>query len=118
VTLQFGSRTLRVPLADVDKLWYGEALILWQLPPHGGDMLRPGDDNEGVRWLRRRLATLRGVDPATVDSTRYDAELREWVRAFQSERRVTVDGYAGETTFVHLDSALPDTGTPTLGRGG
>jgi general secretion pathway protein A len=118
VTLQFGSRSLRVPLADVDKLWYGEALILWQLPPHGGDTLRPGYDNEGVRWLRRQLATLRGVDPATVDSSRYDAELKEWVRAFQKDRRFKADGYAGESTFVHLDSALPGSGTPTLSGGG
>jgi general secretion pathway protein A len=117
-TLQFGSRRLRVPLADVDKLWFGEALILWQLPPHGGDTLRPGYDNEGVRWLRRQLATLRGVDPATADSSRYDAELKEWVRAFQQERRFKADGYAGETTFVHIDSALPGSGTPTLSGGG
>ena len=118
VTLQFGSKSLRVPLGDVDKLWFGEALILWQLPPHGGDTLRPGYDNEGVRWLRRQLATLRGADPASVDSSRYDAELKEWVRAFQKDRRFKADGYAGESTFVHLDSALPGSGTPTLSGGG
>ena len=116
-TLQFGARTLVVPLAELDALWFGESLILWQVPPHGGDTLRPGYRNEGVRWLRRQLAQLRGIDPATVDSDLYDPELKEWVRDFQRTRRFKADGYAGENTFVHLDSALPAPGTPRLGDG-
>jgi len=116
--LRFGPQALRVPLTELDALWFGESLILWQVPPHGGDTLRPGYQGEGVRWLRRQLARARGIDPASVDSDRYDAELKGWVREFQRARRIAADGFAGETTFVHLDSALPAPGTPRLGGGG
>jgi general secretion pathway protein A len=114
-TLAFGPRTVVVPLTELDMLWFGESLMLWQLPPHGDAALLPGQPGEGARWLRRGLARLRGVDPATVDSDLYDDELTGWVREFQRARRIKPDGIAGEMTFVHLDSALPAPGTPRLG---
>ncbi len=113
-TLAFGPRTVVVPLTELDVLWFGESLMLWQVPPHGTAALRPGGPGEGARWLRDRLARLRGVDPATAGGADYDEELVGWVREFQRSRRIVADGVAGETTFVHLDSALPAPGTPRL----
>jgi general secretion pathway protein A len=116
-TLAFGPRTVVVPLTELDVLWFGESLMLWQVPPQGVATLRPGQSGDGVRWLRGKLARLRGVDPATVDGGDYDETLTGWVREFQRSRRIKADGVAGETTFVHLDSALPDPGTPRLADG-
>jgi len=116
-TLAFGPRTVVVPLTELDVLWFGESLMLWQVPPQGTAALRPGQPGEGARWLRDRLARLRGVDPATAVSSDYDEELIGWVREFQRSRRIIADGVAGETTFVHLDSALPAPGTPRLAGG-
>jgi general secretion pathway protein A len=113
-TLAAGARTLQVPIAELDPLWFGEALALWQLPPHGDAMLRPGDRGPAVAWLRGQLALLRETDPALATSDEYDAELYGWVREFQTSRRAKVDGFAGEQTFVQLDAALPAPGTPTL----
>jgi len=117
-TLAFGATNLRLAIAELDRLWFGEALVLWQLPPHGGATLRPGDAGPGVRWLRGQLALQRGLDPVTQGSDRYDAELTDRVREFQRARHTKVDGFAGEQTFVQLDAALPAPGTPTLTAGG
>ncbi|HWP95161.1 MAG TPA: AAA family ATPase [Gammaproteobacteria bacterium] len=112
VTLAFGERRVRIPLAEVDAHWYGEFLILWQPPFAFEHALAEGARGEAVRWLRRLLAAHNGRTPA--DSDVYDAALAAEVRDFQRERRLAVDGIAGEQTLVHLESTYRTPGTPRL----
>ena len=75
--------------------------------------LAADDLSGGVAWLERRLdAALEaasGSEPAHV----FDEVLAERVRDFQRSRGLMVDGVAGPTELLALDTD-PDPGTPTL----
>lgn len=64
--------------------------------------LRPGDDGEAVRDVQRQLASA-GFDPG--DEDRYGPSTVQAVRAFQSDRRISVDGIVGPETWRALCDA-------------
>jgi murein L,D-transpeptidase YcbB/YkuD len=53
---------------------------------------------------------------AESDPRLFDPTLERAVQAFQSSRSLRRDGIVGTQTFIHLNSAVDDTGTPSLGR--
>jgi len=105
-----------------------EFMLLWK-PPVQTRTLAAGDSGAGVAWLERRLAAddlsggvawlerrldaaleaASGSEPAHV----FDEALAERVRDFQRSRGLMVDGVAGPTELLALDTD-PEPGTPTL----
>jgi general secretion pathway protein A len=67
-----------------------------------------------VRWLRRLLAQVPGIDSADNGSAQFDAALGAAVRRFQVSRGLSPDGIAGPRTLVQLNNALTTPGIPHL----
>lgn len=107
-------RTFELPLAELSFSWYGDHLLLWRPGDAPLTDLAPGDDTEGVRWLRATLAKLAGEAPPSDGSTLYDDSLERRVRTFQQNHQLVVDGIVGVRTQVAMvaDLDLPD--TPSL----
>ncbi|HEX6999428.1 MAG TPA: AAA family ATPase [Gammaproteobacteria bacterium] len=111
-----GGESYRVDLAELTQYWYGDHLLLWRPATPEGNELRPGMRSEGVLWLRESLGRIRGEPLPNAGSPVYDAELESYVRAYQRQRMLTVDGIVGARTHIALLTDLADPGTPSLVR--
>jgi general secretion pathway protein A len=85
-----GSGTVRVPLAELDRLWTRQALFLWR----DFDALGASEPARAVAWTRDRLAQLGYAD----------ADLGQAVSAFQRDAELAVDGVVGMRTLMTLYS--------------
>ena len=84
---------LRVPLADVDRLWTRQAVFLWR----DFDALAPGGDPTRTNaWVRQTLARL-GYAPQEPD-------LAGAVARFQQDADLAADGVVGARTLMTLYS--------------
>ena len=103
-------RPALVTRQTLDRLWSGEFLLFWRdYGPEG--VIRPGDNGEAVRWLRRSLAQLEEQPMLTEPAADFDSALRERVEAFQRRQGLKVDGHVGEKTRLMLMQVLhPDDG--------
>jgi len=103
------------PIGDISELWFGQFLLIWR-PPNGEVVsLRVGSQNNNVTWLRQSLASIDDRYRAEpVDSDYYDDELADRVRDFQRDKRIDVDGLAGQQTQIIINSLLAIEGTPRL----
>ncbi len=113
-TLDLGEHTVRLPLQELSRDWFGEFTLVWKPKTARTRPLTVGMQGDEVRWLRRSLNALRGAagDPANDDV--YDQQLAIAVQNFQREHRLNVDGIAGVQTQVVLDTALAEPGSPLL----
>ncbi len=117
-TLFAGRETYVLTLEELAESWYGDHLILWR-PGNGvGGTIAPDTQSDGVVWLRESLARIYGEPPPVVPSDYYDSALGERVRAYQRERRLTVDGIAGTQTQIAINTELGVPGTPLLAEAG
>lgn len=107
-----GDRTF--PLAEADRYWEGQFLLLWPPPPHGSRLLSPGMRGEEIRWLRRALDAAEGKRPAAAPSDQFDTELASRVQSFQRGVSLAPDGIVGLETLVYLAQATRKPGTPSL----
>ncbi len=106
--------TFELPLAELSYYWFGDHLLLWRPGAAPGHDLAPGDDDNGVIWLRETLAKLAGEPAAIAPSTRYDSALEQRVRAYQRAHQLTVDGIVGARTQIAMLAELDLPDTPSL----
>ena len=113
-TLALGEKGRRVSLSEISQVWMGEFTLVWKPKIGKPKELSVGMRGEGVQWLRRSLAAVRGaaITPDPLDV--YDQSLAIAVQNFQRDHRLTADGIAGLTTQVVLDTALAEPGSPLL----
>ncbi len=107
-------QTGRVPLSEINDLWTGEYLLIWQPPPVGVSMIGDGSSGESVRWLRKLLARVPGLELSDTDSGRFDAGLDAALRRFQAGRGLAADGVAGYRTLIQLHNVVDMPGVPKL----
>ncbi|MGB5834600.1 MAG: AAA family ATPase [Thiohalocapsa sp.] len=112
-TLEHGGGLFRVPIAVLDERWSGDYLVLWRLPPTGGRVIGRGSGGDSVAWLREQLASLPGSELGAKPA-RYDAQMTEAVKRFQSEQGLSVDGVAGPRTMILLSNVLVAADVPRL----
>ncbi|MGI9234729.1 MAG: AAA family ATPase [Woeseiaceae bacterium] len=113
--LSIGGVLVSHPVESITEAWFGQFMLLWR--PPGGKATSLGPDSRGpdVLRLRESLAaiddkfTSNGADPEF-----YDAELEQFVRAFQRMNRLDIDGVAGQQTQIVINSLLTVDGTPRL----
>jgi general secretion pathway protein A len=113
-TLDLADRSVRVPLEELSRDWFGDFTLVWKPKTPRTRELSLGMHGDEVRWLRRSLNALHGAASDPVHSDVYDQELAIAVQNFQREHRLNVDGIAGLQTQVVLDTALADPGSPML----
>ena len=71
-------------------------------------VLKPGEDDERVPTLQRRLA-VEGYLPSTMpETTIYDPALEDAVKRFQSRHGLEADGVLGRKTFAALNATAED----------
>lgn len=115
-TLTIGEQEYRVPLAELDRYWFGEYLLLWR--PVAGEVKAyfPGMRDPGVRWIREALAAIQGRPATPMGSDLFDEALAERVREYQRQRRLTVDGLVGQQTQIAMITDLGAGDQPRLTR--
>ena len=105
-----------VSLRDLTDAWFGEYLLLWRPDVGKVKSFFPGMRDPDVRWLRESLAAIQGQPVEPMESDIYDASLEARVREYQRERRLVVDGLAGQQTQLAISKDLDAGDMPRLSR--
>ena len=104
-----------VSLGELSRYWLGDFVMLWRPPARAPvKPLTMGMRGTEVRWLRQSLQRLHGVAADAPASDLFDAELTGWVRDFQRQHQLAVDGIAGVQTQIALASAVAGPDSPLL----
>jgi general secretion pathway protein A len=103
-----------VSLGELSHYWLGDFVMLWRPASSPVKPLSAGMRGEPVRWLRQSLQRLHGTPVDAPVSDLFDAELTGWVRDFQRQHQLTVDGIAGVQTQIALASAVAGPDAPLL----
>jgi general secretion pathway protein A len=114
--LSIGQASFRLPVSEVDRYWLGDFTLLLRSPPNGHWLLKAGDRNPDVAWLRQSLETAGLVKLPTADPQYFDDLLHNQVVAFQRSRGLTPDGVVGKQTLIQLNTQS-DGGGPLLSAG-
>ncbi len=114
-TLVLGGREYTFPLLEIDKVWDGSFILVWN-HSFGTRQLVLGDRGKDVTWVRRALDTIEGKHTAEASADFYDEGLRQRVIAFQRNQGLPTDGYVGNETLVRLNLALEGQAAPSISR--
>ncbi len=112
--LLVGDAAYSADLLELERLWYGDYLILWKPPLNPSGLIRPGSSGAEVTWLRQRITA---APLAGVEQDFYDAQLGRSIGAFQRAHHLASDGLAGTRTQLVLDGAYAAAEGPRLSRG-
>jgi general secretion pathway protein A len=108
--LRVGEATREVDLLALERVWFGDYLILWKPPQNPSGLVRPGSHGPEVLWLRERLqAASTASDPQT-----FDMALGRDIAQFQRTHHLASDGLAGTRTQLVLDGAYARSDGPHL----
>ncbi len=91
-------------LQKVLKIYTSNArLVDWPVI-QGGLILKPGDENDQVPFLRRRMALAEGLEASFISQSKvYDDDLVQVVRRFQENHGIDADGVIGPGTIKELN---------------
>jgi len=103
-----------VGIGELSRYWLGDFVMLWRPAASPVTPLSAGMRGAQVRWLRQSLQRLHGAPEDAPVSDLFDAELTSWVRDFQRQHQLTVDGIAGVQTQIALASAVAGPDAPLL----
>ena len=109
-----GNTVMRVPIAEVDRYWYGDYVLLLKAPPAGSMYMKAGGRWEDVPWLREQLGLIQGAGLTSADPKYFDQQLHEQTLAFQRSRGLVADGIVGKHTIIHLNTRSARPGIPRL----
>ncbi|MGI9291869.1 MAG: AAA family ATPase [Gammaproteobacteria bacterium] len=117
-TIRLGEENYAIALDEISAVWFGEFTLLWR--PQIGTIksFYPGMRDPDVIWLRESLATIQGIDLASVtpsDIELFDETLENNVKDYQVTHRLNVDGLVGQQTQILINTDL-GADTPRLVR--
>jgi general secretion pathway protein A len=113
-SIEIDSTEFQILRSDLQRFWFGDYQLLWQVPPGGHSVLRPGDQGSDIIWLREQLQNALNLETAQIGSNVYSQELKSLVERFQLKRGLRADGIAGPETIIYLNTATRRPGTPLL----
>lgn len=87
-------------------IWTGKSEYLWLEPEKDLPFLKPGDTHHYIERVRADL--LGDLFDKSEQSTLYDQELLERVKAFQRDSGITSDGVIGPETIMLLNQMFED----------
>ncbi|MCW8925893.1 MAG: AAA family ATPase [Xanthomonadales bacterium] len=102
--LLVGDELMRLAVGDVDRYWLGDFTMLMRSPPNGQLVLKAGDRNPDVVWLRQSLEAALQVTLPTGDPQHFDNALLNQVMDFQRNHGLTPDGVVGKQTLIQLNT--------------
>ena len=118
IELIIDNELYRMSMEQVESYWYGDYVMLLQIPPGGRLYLKVGDRNTDVAWVREQLATvldqLLGADIPAADPLYFDYSLQKQVLEFQRRRGLAPDGIVGKNTIIQLNSGSAGDDVPRL----
>ncbi|MGR8932128.1 MAG: AAA family ATPase [Gammaproteobacteria bacterium] len=115
-----GQATLRFdedfdfPVDEMEKLWTGNFLVLWQPPMPGVLAIGSAQASESVVWLRKQLNAANGLSIQSDLSPVFDYKLTTQVLEFQRRHHLTADGIVGARTLIQLENETGAKGSPHL----
>ena len=113
-TVEIDGSEFQVSRADIQRFWFGDYQLLWQLPPGRHTVLRPGNRSGDVIWLEEQLQIALELSSAKIGSRFYSQELKTLVEQFQLTQGLNADGVAGPETIIYLNTATKRPGVPML----
>jgi general secretion pathway protein A len=118
VSLSCGENDIQIPIAQADKYWLGEYLLLWQ-PPGTRSQLSLGDRGPDVAKIQKQLMALNNDIPAEnlIVSSTYNTTFKEQIKSFQEKHALTPDGIAGKDTLILLNTLEGAPSIPMLQQG-
>jgi general secretion pathway protein A len=112
--LRIGEQDADVGIAELDRFWYGDFVLLWRPGVRGARALSVGMHGIPVQRLRSQLERWRGSEDPPDRNDAFDNGLLRLVEDFQRSKHLAVDGVAGMETQVALDAALAAPDSPVL----
>jgi general secretion pathway protein A len=112
-----GETQQAMDISAITSRWFGEYLLLWQMPPFQRRILQPGQKGDSVGWLAESLKEL-GLYEATGQEIRLEGALLGAFKHFQIVNGLTPDGVLGPISLIHLNTALNVPGPRLSPRGG
>ena len=113
--VRFGDIGTLLTPQDIDRVWLGDAHLLWRDFENLSPRLVPGSSGPEVERLQKLLIRV-GVYPVQPSLT-YDTATTEAIARFQRSRRLIPDGIVGPLTKIVLYGALVDYQHPRLSGG-
>jgi len=114
--LTIGNESIRLAVGEVDRHWVGNFTLLLRSPPNGNLLLKSGDRNPDVAWLRHLLESAEKVKLPASDPQYFDFPLMQQVLEFQRSHGLTPDGIVGKNTLIQLIT-YTDSNVPLLSVG-
>jgi len=111
--LMIGTELFRLAIGEVDRYWLGDFTLLLRSPPNGHSLLKAGDRNPDVAWLRQLMEIAQQVKLPTADPQYFDMPLLKQVIDFQRSHGLTPDGVVGKQTLIQLNT-FTDSNVPLL----
>lgn len=96
---------VRVPLAELGRLWTGEMVFIWRRPENFKEAVGIGSKGPMVTWVAEQFATL-DQQSAPLAREHFNAQLQQRVKLFQRANNLADDGYVGMQTLLKLNEAL------------
>jgi general secretion pathway protein A len=113
-TIELAGQRHEIAFNEIDRLWFGEYMLLWPAQLLAQGVLRQGAQGPAVAALRAALSAYRGEPGAAATGAGFDEPLELRVKEFQRAHRLTPDGAVGELTALYLSSYERDASLPRL----
>lgn len=114
VTIEFAGKQFHFPLGEVDRMWFGKYLALWNPPGTGERAIRRGMRGAPVAWVRSVLQRYGLGQGDTGANDVFDAGLEGQVKEFQRRHQLQDDGIVGKMTLVYLSTFDTNASSPLL----
>ncbi len=95
-----------VNLEELEKKWLGDYLLLWEPPSGFQGYIYPGYKGPFVQWIREKVYLIQGKSFKKSKHLRYEGEIVEEIKKFQSENGLKHDGIIGTFTVIHMNNSL------------
>ena len=112
--LQLSTQRHEFALSEVDRVWFGKFLVLWNPPETGERTIRRGMRGAPVVWVRDALTRAGFARATAAASDAFDGEIEAAVREFQRRHQLQDDGIVGTMTLVYLSSYSGQASAPVL----